>query len=1257
MAIKAKPTLKALCNKYLLIQAWKKTASYIRYHNWYSDILDLDLNTIDLPFFIDTIYESILTWETDPLLMIPAPKSQEWAIKNKLWNPTDKITGDNRIRPLAHVSLRDQVLSTALLICMADIVENRQGNPNLPFTNDVNRKKVISYGNRLYCKEQKGKIHYNWGSIKLYRSYYQDYQNFLKRPDVVIQELKQNRNPEKKIILIYTDLSKFYDRVSTDLLHDKISSVLGNKANDRFIDVATNILTWKWDDKGFNKQLVEEYRTTSNIGSLDKVALPQGLVASGFFSNLVLLDFDDALKSSIGTELSKGIALIDTCRYVDDMRFVLNVDNCISDNLIQKKFTKWLTNKLDCCCPGLKLSEEKTIIINIDSDDRLLVKQSRKMQKLQKEISGGFDVKEGFEIIDALQGLMRAQMRFNEGRIVESNKFTAIPDVKDETVARFAANRFRSSYRSLRTMLFDDFELCDKCPQKEHKTDHLESESKLTLDEDAKVFSFGLIENWICNPANVRLLRIALDLWPDKGMIENVLELLDQHTISKVTVANTSNTKQQTNNKNNFFTDYVAWYCMAEIFKAAATETGITDNSEDLPDVVDFEGFRKALIDEGVSILSLRSSLVPWYVQQQVLLFLIVVKPDCIHVNNDVSKPELGNYYRYVSFIQQEEFISTDIDFAKFVLLVKQSSDHWSRIRPYVFNKLTKNVINEIVQRNPSFGIELLKEISQSKDMEGFSKIYDSLNNASESSLYNLVVNDKSFIVDEKSLINFSLLFLGEYQKIPIANCKSIPPTAIEVEMEKDKPDFGKVSININQCNIEGSLYDPPSWVSKTYYWRYNLGYLIRFLLTRNYDYSLNKYRSHESTRIPVYRRPENHWLQRDYGMFNGFQSFGADWLPISEWIEQLLFSLLQWPGCNESNFIIQFDTPLIGAIKELEQRKQYLDKKYGVISSTLMIPLRVNSLQDKPVDNSYRACIVQKVLPDEHCFTNDDLSLSSHNRRSCQKKHLASSLAALKKMLDLRETHLPYNRKLDLLIFPELSIHPDDVITHLVPFVRAYKTMIIAGMCYSDPDNRGKLINSALWIIPQVNSSGNFQMIIRRQGKKNLSFIEKAEYQNKLIGFRPCQWIVEYYWHKKDKPLKMSASICYDATDIKLAADLRNKSDIFIIPAFNQDISTFDNMALALHYHMYQMVIIANNGTYGGSCAFMPLQEHYKREIFHLHGQPQASIAFFEIEDLNAFLNRYEDTCNSLSHKDRFNHKKSSCYTWKTPPAGIEPN
>jgi hypothetical protein len=189
-------------------------------------------------------------------------------------------------------------------------------------------------------------------------------------------------------------------------------------------------------------------------------------------------------------------------------------------------------------------------------------------------------------------------------------------------------------------------------------------------------------------------------------------------------------------------------------------------------------------------------------------------------------------------------------------------------------------------------------------------------------------------------------------------------------------------------------------------------------------------------------------------------------------------------------------------------------------------------------------------------------------------------------------------------------------------------------------------LVNSALWIIPKFVAGHGLQMVIRRQGKQHLSPMEHPfnEPIEKIAGFRPCQWLVGYEWSSEPNsdPLWLTASVCYDATDLRLASDLRDRSDVFAIPALNLDVGTFDQMAQALHYHMYQYVLIANNGTYGGSNAHVPRGEAFRRQVFHTHGQPQAAISFFEIDNIADIKNRHE-----LGAKKR--------NEWKYPPAGCQ--
>ena len=148
------PRLELLREEFVLVQAWKKTASYIRYHNWYSDTLALDRAAVNLPAFIGELRERLQSsesWLNDPLRIVPAPKSQRWRVRKGVWGPVEKGATAARLRPLAHVSLADQVVATALMLCLADRVETLQGDPRWPVGEPVSRRQVVSYGNRLFC--------------------------------------------------------------------------------------------------------------------------------------------------------------------------------------------------------------------------------------------------------------------------------------------------------------------------------------------------------------------------------------------------------------------------------------------------------------------------------------------------------------------------------------------------------------------------------------------------------------------------------------------------------------------------------------------------------------------------------------------------------------------------------------------------------------------------------------------------------------------------------------------------------------------------------------------------------------------------------------------------------------------------------------------------------------------------------------------------------------------------------------------------
>lgn len=1229
-----KPSLDLLREEYVLIQAWKKTSAYIRYHNWYADTLSLDWNTVNLRAFIAETADRLANpeqWKNRPLRIIPAPKSQRWTISKSGWGPPKSITAA-RLRPLAHVSLQDQVVATALMLCLANRIETRQGDPRVSFQGVELRRSISSYGNRLFCDVFRGKLRHRWGSGKLYRSYFQDYRSFVSRPVAVSQSVR--RHDRQRVFIIESDLQQFYDRVRPNHLATALHTVRNDGDESGFFELARRVFDWGWDSG--DVKYITPYEKYTDVSDFGQVALPQGLVASGFFANVVLLRFDESLRSRFSTEIMPGIRLEDACRYVDDLRIVVTTD--LGPKRCQSMITHWLQRMLNDTAPGLLLSRDKTKVAEFGGSDRPVVLQSDRMERIQSAVSGGFDVAGGEQILDAIQGLVRSQQALRREPTESIRSLYPLPDVRDESVARFAAARFRTTYRSIRPLL-DEVSHSDPVEKMGNDIETFgtldTARSQRELDEDARAFSLGLIERWIVDPSNVRLLRIGLDIWPDPEVLRRVLELLAPSKNKKLKgpVARLT-----------------ALYCLAEILRAGATETGHVENHESLPATIDLQQYRRILRDEAIRLIRPSRLSVPWYLQQQALLFLSVYEPAAVRISRARPTAETRHYRQAIRFLQGDRLRLTDSEFATLAILSRRTFANPPQSAQLTLRGLTATRKNEIAVRDPSYFYELGEPNKTYLD-EIRRYISDDRNSKRDSRLDKNLAELVSVrgamnpLRNELTLLQFSIALLHKLQES--FHFEAIVPEQVwlKLSLDSDAVEIVDVVESFGYTSQTSFLYDLPDWCGKSDRWRFQLGFLLRFILAARPDFTTVIRPEYWRERSGAYLPSKTHWYQRLYGFFTGQPAFGDDWVPISDWMERFLLALLRWPGVQTPRNFEWVERGMKAARDHIADRIEVLETKRGRSTGTLLVPMTVRPPTEKTFDRNLRACIVQTIVPSRKDL-NIDLRVSRRDLRKRHSKHLSAVLAAVRQMLRLRRTHMKGGTNLDWLILPELAVHPDQIKTHLIPFARAYRTLILAGLTYDELFPDQPLVNSALWIIPEWTENYGLQIHTRRQGKLHLSPEEENFNRGsiRIQGFRPCQWLVGYPWSHRREPVWLTASVCYDATDLRLVADLRDESDVFAIPAFNKDVKTFDQMALALHYHMFQIVVVANNGRYGGSNAYWPRHGEVQRQIFHLHGQPQASMAFLEINDISELLDRGRVTAMKVRKRDPDG--------WKYPPA-----
>ncbi len=220
----------SLADVVVLAQAWKKSHAFIRRHNWYADVLELDASTIDLEDRLVRWGKAIRSddFRSHDMLLVPAPKNAKWGFRaapniriddllsldlDSLgsdptfddWSPRADIRSEQgtadimaettqKLRPLAHLTIRDQTLATAVMMCLAEAVESAQGNTTDTDGLSARAAGVVSYGNRLHCSwerssTQRPRAKFSWGNSRTYRQYFQDCCAFLSRPRRVCDEL------------------------------------------------------------------------------------------------------------------------------------------------------------------------------------------------------------------------------------------------------------------------------------------------------------------------------------------------------------------------------------------------------------------------------------------------------------------------------------------------------------------------------------------------------------------------------------------------------------------------------------------------------------------------------------------------------------------------------------------------------------------------------------------------------------------------------------------------------------------------------------------------------------------------------------------------------------------------------------------------------------------------------------------------------------------------------------------------------------
>jgi predicted amidohydrolase len=1003
----------------------------------------------------------------------------------------------------------------------------------------------------------------------------------------------------EEVFVVNLDLKKFYNTIDIPILLERLKTIstgFGHETCNKFWSAVELITSWTWKD--------EDLKLAKRLDMGDiETGLPQGLVSAGFFANAYLTDFDRKVGEKLGSPLSKNsrITLHDYCRYVDDLRLVVSVDGASAKEVAKEINDLFTTLLKKYGGSKLTIHPDKTKVTALSDLDNK-GSMANRIEMIQGELSGPADR----EVLDSTAGILESLLSVEESPIpaltndhldsslLQISNFD--DDIRPDTLKRFAANRLESIVRSKRSMSV---------------VDSVNDSGEGLNDSENELLAKKLIIAWMKDPSLALVLRKAIEIYPNSDLFEPVFDSIFKRS-----------SFVKSKNKTSQITTAMMDYLLADLFRCAIDFNGYFQIIN-YPKSINPQGIIELITRYAQKVICAPDTAL-FATRQALMLLAVTCKPVLIKADEPIIQHDL-----HLILVNNPGAYKTQrAALFEIAAQITGQFDTYASLFIENINDLEDQrykALEVFAKRGGPFWLSLWKQINKKTS---FKTIIEHLKWAApqvttqpkprKQLLSKVISSDINGFEFEHGLIKLALGLICLTNESEGAIGRSPNELNVKISSKYSWDKIWSSNVLLEECSLAAGkrLYDPrfaiPQWVevngdNKAIYW---IGMILRAAALGGADFTGNRWREGKTI---TYKGLRTSWYKRRMGMMHSPELLVGDYSTLSGWSTDLLKRCLQWPGF-ESTYVNHADVALIFDLKSfkkcLQDRLAYLNTLICKSSELPMLPTVVNRPERK---EGFRIVTVQQLLPRSSDFSIADAELNNPNFRAKHQDHLRSVCRLTMKTLEakLKVDDKASKSSADLIVFPEVSVHIDDqdILKRLADKTQA---IIFAGLVFTD--HKGKLVNIARWFIPDYRESGR-QWIIRDQGKEHMTVGEQAM---GISGHRPCQHLIEVHGDSEG-PFRITGAICYDATDIKLAADLKNKTDLFVVCAHNKDVHTFDNMALALQYHMYQHVVISNIGEFGGSTIQAPFKEPYHRLISHVHGVGQIAISTADI-DLNAF-------------------------------------
>ena len=238
--------------------------------------------------------------------------------------------------------------------------------------------------------------------------------------------------------------------------------------------------------------------------------------------------------------------------------------------------------------------------------------------------------------------------------------------------------------------------------------------------------------------------------------------------------------------------------------------------------------------------------------------------------------------------------------------------------------------------------------------------------------------------------------------------------------------------------------------------------------------------------------------------------------------------------------------------------------------------------------------------------MTDDDWRFQVNGQRNPNNSVRFSRLMKLTNNM-LRATSGEGRIKFDYILYPELAM-PWRWFLLVEKKIRHYRVSLISGVEYIR-STRKHMLRNEVWCGLTYRGDG-FPDSLLVKVRKTCPAEEERHFLNMFgwvldsvppVGGFQAGDVIQHVHDQKT--LFFSVLICSDLTNIDLRSRLRGRIDLLCVPAWNQDVKTFNALVTASAYDLHSYVALCNNGQFGDTRIRGPFAKDYERDIVQLKG------------------------------------------------------